>query len=258
MNNTFRFGVVALLVFGGTVSAMAELREWKDQSGKVILAEHVATTGDRVVLRLEDGSEIKVSLDTLSEKDRRHAVLLTPPRIDISVSAKVDRTNTDMDKGMRRRGGVQIQEESIVATVTLKKSSPAPYEAPLQAIVYLMGQPEQHDGYVVIDRATSRFTFTTENKNQHTFTGNEVNLTSAQAGMERGIEYKGYIAVVRDKQGNRIAMKCSKLDFEKNADAIIGSKKGAIFDEDFNPVDLEKAKREKQQEKRFQTPGRRF
>ncbi len=257
MNTNVRFGLVAMLLFGVTVSAMAELREWKDQKGKVILAEHVATIGDRVVLRLEDGTEMKVSLNTLSQKDHRYAVLLTPPRIEISVSAKVDRTNTGIGRGLVR-GGAQVQEETVKATVTLKKSSPAPYEAPLQAIVYLLGHSAEHDGYVVLDRATSRFFFTTENKNQHTFSSEEISLKQLQAGVEMGVEYKGYIAVVRDKQGSKIAMKCSKLDFEKNADAIIGSKKGTVFDKDFKPVDLEKAKREKQKEKKFQAPGRRF
>jgi len=147
--------------------ARAELRVWKDSSGKTIEAEHVRTLDDKVILKLEDGSEIRVSLDTLSERDRRYAILQKPPRIEITVSAKVDREN----KGYSRNigGGFQVQSETVQATVNIRKSSPSPYEAPLKSELYLIGKTERDDQYRILEKSSSKFRFTTENDNEHSY-----------------------------------------------------------------------------------------
>lgn len=242
-------------------ASQAELRIWTDESGKTIEAEHVRTMDDKVVLKLADGSEIKVSLDTLKEKDRRYAILLAPPRVEIKVSAKTDRENTAV--GPSSRGpGVQVQEERVQASVTIRKTSSAPYEAPMMSEVYLIGKPEQAGYYIVLDSSKSKFTFTTENKNEHSYQGAMVNLKQLESGQQAGVEYEGYLAVVRDRTGDIIGMKCSKLAFEKNAEVIIGSSKGTVYDSDFKEVDRSEAKQAAKEESnkssRRRLPGRRF
>jgi hypothetical protein len=254
---TMKLGIRSIWVAVFMVQAVhAELRVWTDSKGKSIEAEHVRTTTDKVVLRQSDGTELSVSLDTLSEKDRRYAILLAPPRIDISVSTDVDRSN----KGYSRNvgPGMQVQQETIVAEVNIRKSSSAPYEAPLVSEVYLIGRPEQTDHYVILERADSRFRFTTENKNEHTYSSSDVSLKQVESGRSTGLEFEGYLAVVRDKTGTILEMKCNKLDFQKNAEAILGSRRGTVFDEDFNPVDRKEAKREANKDRKYRVPGRRF
>ncbi len=253
-------GIVAI---NFSLSALAEMRIWTDETGKTIEAEHVRTLDDKVVLKLVDGSEIKVSLDTLTEKDRKYAILLAPPRVEIKVSVKNERDNKAV--GRSNRGpGMQVQQESVQATVDIRKSSSAPYEAPLQSEVYLIGRPEQADYYMILNTSKSKFQFTTENKNEHSYESGMVNLKQLEAGKQAGVEYEGYLAIVRDRNNEIIGMKCSKLVFEKNAEAIVGSKKGEVFDENFESVERKEAKEEARQEagkenqKKRGFPGRRF
>lgn len=241
------------------VSVGAEMRLWTDSEGDTIEAEHVRTLGDSVVLRQKDDAEIKVSLDALSERDRKYALLLAPVRIDITVSPKTNRKNKGYGAG--HGGGFQVQEESIVAEVGIRKSSSAPYEAPLVAEICLIGKAEQHDGYIVLDHGTSKFRFSADNKNEHAFSSGIINLTQFEGGVQKGVEYEGYLVVVKNLEGEVISFKCNKLEFEKNAAAIMGAAKGSLFDGDFNPVDREALRRdgaipEKRDKRRL--PGRRF
>ncbi|WP_372846019.1 SHD1 domain-containing protein [Pontiella sp.] len=247
---------VAVLVWVALQASFAEMRIWTDQKGKSIEAEFVRTTTDKVVLRKADGLELSVSLDTLCEKDRRYAILQAPPSIDISVSINVDREN----KGRTWAGGpgFQIQTESISAEMKIRKTSTAAYEAPLNAELYLIGQTEKDDFYIVLDRRVSGFRFAAENKNGYGFSSGEVSLKQLEGGTQVGIEYTGYLAVVRDKAGNVLELKTNKLDFRKNAEAIFGSERGTIFDEDFVKVVRNKDKDAAEKRQRYQFPGRRF
>ncbi len=247
--------LIAVLVLSVT-QVRAESRVWTDNKGTTIEAEHVRTLSDKVVLKKGDGSEMQVSLDTLSERDRRYAILQTPPRIDISVAAKTDRDNKGYSRGYG--GGLQVQTETVDVEVTLKKSSSQPYEAPLRAEVYVIGSPEQKDGYAILDKKTTRFNFLAEKDYEHDFSSGTITLKQVESGKQSGVEYKGYLVVVRDKTGDVIAMKCSKLEFEKNAEALLAGEKGTLFDGDFNQLDksAKTAKPETRRKRPF--PGRAF
>ncbi len=71
MKNTTRAMLAGLAALSLSYTVVAEMRIWTDEAGKTIEAEHVRTMDAKVMLKLVDGSEIKVSLDTLIEKDRR-------------------------------------------------------------------------------------------------------------------------------------------------------------------------------------------
>lgn len=228
--------VVVALLLGSSLVQASDLRVWTDTTGKKIEAEHVRTLDDKVILEKSDGTEVRVSLDTLSERDRRYAILQRPPRLDISVSPKIDRSNkgSSADRGP----GAQVQKELVVVDVKIKKSSSAPYEAPLRAELYVLGQQEQKEGYVVLSQKASRFLFKPDTGYTHEFSSADIKLKQLERGKQIGIEYAGYLVAVRDKIGDIVELKCSKLDFEKNAEAILGSKKGTQFDRDFNDVEL--------------------
>jgi len=243
-------GAIALM------SAQAEMRVWTDGTGKTVEAEFVRTTGDKVVLKKANGNEIKVSLDSLSEKDRRYAILQAPPRIEIAVSTSVDRSNKT--GGSNYGPGRQMQQEAITAKVKIEKASSASYEPPLEAELYLIGEFEQSAKIVILDRTKSPFSFAGDNGNEHVFESREVKLTQFEAGRQMGVEYEGYLAMVSDKKGNILEMKTSKLDFQKNADAIIGSRRGDVFDENFHPAKRREGRKPEGRPRRRPLPGRRF
>ena len=67
-----------------------------------------------------------------------------------------------------------------------------------------------------------------------------MSLHQKEARKQKGIEYKGYIAIVRDLAGQIIAIKSSRPEFEKNIDALLGTQKGDIFDREFEPNETKK------------------
>lgn len=253
MHVIMRFALI-LSVIAFADGAWAELRVWTDVNGKTIEAEHVRTLSDIVVLRQADKTEIRVSLDTLCERDRQYAVLQTPPRIDISVSADADRSNTDY--GNRR----MVQEETVSVQVKIRKSSPAPYEAPLTAELYLIGLPEQKEGYYILDKSTEHFSFSSENNYQHIMVSSDIKLKTMETGREKGVEYKGYLVAVIDKEGQVLQLKCSKLDYEKNSKAILAGEKGTSYDGEYKIIQRKQKKPSRNPDtfKKKLMPGRRF
>lgn len=238
-------------------SAFAEMRLWTDKDGKTIEAEFVRITGDKVVLKQVNEKELEVSLDTLSEQDRRFAILQAPPKIEIDVNTDVDRSN----KGYGNYGaGYQVQKETISADVKVRKTSSNPYEAPLISEVFLIGQLEQQEHYIILNRSRSQFTFTGDNKREYVYSSGEVSLKQLEAGSQMGVEYRGYLAVVKDRAGNIVEIKSNKPGFEKNADVIMESQRGDTFDKEFKPL-RRKATRKDMQDKmqrKRRIPGRTF
>ena len=234
-------------------AAPAEYRMWVDKEGSAIEAEHVRTTADQVVLRKRDGSQIRVKLDALSDQDRQLAYKLAPLEVEIDASVKVDRSNTGYST--RIGGGMQVQEETVDAAIAIRKTSTAPYEGPLSCELFILGSPEQSDGYIVVERATERFEFSAANKYHHSFEPGPIRLRQLETGHGRGIEYEGYLCVVRDAAGTPVAAKASNGEFRENAEAILDARRGDVFDEDFRP---QERRSDSQRRKTGVLPGRRF
>lgn len=224
--------VWSALVLAGVVSVSeaGELRIWTDENGTTMEAEYVRTQDGRAVLKRADGTEIRVSVDTLSERDQRYIILQSPPRLSISVSPKSNRSNTGYNRG------VQVTDETISARATIKKGSSAPYSAKLTAELYMIGSRSGKEGCMILDKETSTFEFSAENNNSHTFESAAVNLQQVQFGSTKGIEYAGYVLAVRDKEGEVLEVKANKKEFSVHAAAILTGSKGTVFDEKYEVV----------------------
>jgi hypothetical protein len=251
-----KHSVLFLSAFSMLVShvAQAELRVWTDQNGKTIEAEHVRTLTNTVVLRQVNGFEIRISLDTLSERDRQYAILQTPPRIEISVASDTDRSNT----GYGGRRSIQVQEETVSVEVKVRKSSSAPYEAPLRAEIYLIGSPENKEGFIILDKRIDQFSFSVDNGNQHVIQSRGIKLKQIESGRQIGVEYKGYLVAIVDKSNEILQLKCSKLDYEKNAAAIMAGEKGTMFNGRFEELDQNQEIRSPTDAPKKPVAGRRF
>ncbi|MDF7799451.1 SHD1 domain-containing protein [Pontiellaceae bacterium B1224] len=227
--------MVALAALAATFvysTALAETRIWTDTTGKTIEAEQVKLLSNQVLLRLADGREVKVSLDTLCEEDRKQAMLDQPPTLELKVSAKTNRSNTSRGD-LGRRSRIQVEEESTQVVVAVAKTSSAPYELPLNAVLYVMGE-WGGDQLEVIDKVTSTLSYT--EKNQVFDLASEKFESRKLAGGERRTEYKGWVVVIFDSNGDRIALKSSSKAYEKNLKALLASEKGAELDSNFEPT----------------------
>lgn len=212
--------------------AHAESRIWTDTTGKTIEAEQVNVLNDQVLLRLMDGREIKVSLDSLSAADRQTAMLNQPPTLDLKVTAKTSRSNSSMaDAGRRSR--VQIEEESTQVTVAVQKTSSASYELPLNAVLYVMG--ERGDGQLeVLNQVATTLTYS-ERGQKFELKSDAFESSKREAG-ERRTEYKGWLVTVLDSNGAVVAIKGSNHEYLEHAKALLATNEGAKLDSDYSAL----------------------
>ena len=69
MKHTFTLSVAGAFILLVTSPLGAEVRDWTNKAGKTIRAEAIQITEDTVTLKMENGREYPVKLDTLSEAD---------------------------------------------------------------------------------------------------------------------------------------------------------------------------------------------
>ncbi|WP_372846816.1 SHD1 domain-containing protein [Pontiella sp.] len=220
MKTTKNIILAALTIATACTSAFAETRTWTDTKGKTIEAEQVKLLNDQVWLRLADGREIKVSLDSLSPEDRERAMLNQPPKLEVKVAAKVTRTNSSLrEDGPASR--IQVQEEAVNVAARIRKSDSTVYDAALTAELYVIGERDDHD-YVVIDRTESTFAFTKESGPEHVVSSKPVTVANI-SDARPGVEYKGYLLVVTDSRGEIVEMKGSTGTIERDADTIVAA-----------------------------------
>ncbi|VGO17631.1 hypothetical protein PDESU_06232 [Pontiella desulfatans] len=211
--------IAALAATFACSSVLAESRVWTDATGKTITAEQTGLLNDKVLLRLENGREINVSLETLSAEDRLLAMLNQPPKLEVKVAAKVSRSNSSLrDAGPASR--YQVQEETVSVDARIRKSSSSAYEAELAAELYVIGEHE--NGYVVLDKTETAFTFTAGGGKEHVVSSKPITVENI-SGERFGAEYKGYLLVVTDSRGEVVEMKASNGTIEREAEAIIAT-----------------------------------
>jgi hypothetical protein len=229
MKISIRLALTAALL---STSAIAEPRVWTDAKGKTIKAELVRVLNSQAELRLASGREISVSLNTLSEDDRRFAMLSQMPTLELNVAAKTDRTSASLFQ-IGRASPAQIKKESTVVTVDVLKLSFAAYEEPLKAVLYVMGADDD-ENVVVLDKATKTFTYLGQNK-EFEFVSAAYE-TETRGDVINGEAYEGWLVAVFDSRGTVVAMKSSAPEFERNADALLAVETAASRSVAANPA----------------------
>lgn len=232
--------------------AVAEYRLWTDKEGKTIEGELVKVVGSTVIIQPREGDELRIRTTSLSETDLEYIELATPPRMEITVS----KVKEDEDYRARFR---RVEEETVQVSVNIRKSSSRPYSGKLMAILIVIAKNTHTDDYMVAGRIMSPFTFTSENKNVHEFSSDEIRLAHSEAGGDFGGEYGGYLVAVIGPDRKMISAKGSRKLFEQIAEDLVKSKKGAIFDKNGKIVERSRGEEKvssRKQEKRQKLLGR--
>ena len=204
-----------------------ELREWKDKNGTTVKAEYVRTEVESVILRHEDGTEFKVSMQSLSEPDLQFVRLQTPPRILINMEPSVDSYTV----GYLGNGGYDytVRYQVVEPSVLLRKTSTEPYEAPLEMEVILLGRIREVRRYIVLDNAVVSFKFTGKQSYEVNYIGYPVDLRQIRGSWKSGIQYEGYLVLIRDSMGQLVAVKSNKISLEQNAEGLAGAQAGSML-----------------------------
>jgi hypothetical protein len=204
-----------------------ELREWTDRDGNKLKAHYVRTEVESVILRREDGTEFKVSMKVLCDKDVDFVRLQTPPRIMINMEPSVDTYTV----GYLGNDGYDytVKYQVVEPSVLLRKTSTEPYEAPLDMELILLGRIREVDRYIIIDSAVVSLSFTGKQSYEVTYSGYPVDLRQIRGSWRSGIEYEGYLVMIWDSKGNLVASKSNKAVLEQNAEGLSGAQVGNLL-----------------------------
>lgn len=223
---------IIMLLFMASCVAFGEsdsgtFRVWTDRDGSTVKAAYVRTEVESVILRREDGSEFKVSMKSLSQPDVDFVRLQTPPRIEINMEPSVDSYTV----GYLGNAGYDytVKYQVVEPSVLLRKTSTEPYEAPLEMEVILLGRIREVDRYIIIDNSVVSFAFKGKQSYEVSYVGYPVDLRQISGSWKSGVEYEGYLVIIRDSRGKLVAVKGSKNALEQNAAELSGAQTGSML-----------------------------
>jgi len=229
-----RYFLISCVVFSAFVG-QAEFRIWTGVTGSSIEAEFVKQIPGFVYLKMRDGKIKKISIKKLSKVDQKYIEQHQPPKLKIVVHPNLDRTN------QARRRWRQIQKESFSFEIKIEKTSSVPYTLPLTGELFVVGQIDSIDSFVILQNQSISFSFNGKEREKR-FKAARVDLNRTNKG--RRPEYYGYIVVIRDELGNVVAVKTNRAIFEKNLAFFKGIKTGRKFDSKFRKIQTKKEMRE--------------
>ena len=211
--------ILPLFVFG-------EIRTWSDKNGNTIEAEYVNSMSGKVILKDVKGKSYKLDPAKLSDADRLYLSTSIPPRIELFYNKSVE----DMDS---------TYHESCIITgsLTIFKKNKENYTQPLKTHLMIIGYDEARDAYVVLDHAKDHFLF--NEKDEFYLQGDSVRIydwNDSYSSDKEGVEYASYFAAVVDMNGNLIATKTGRKNFEKHAQFLLTCDSGSYFSKDFQKL----------------------
>jgi len=227
MKKTIILALFMVSCFAVGQDESGKLRVWKDRDGKTVKAEYVRTEVESVILRREDGSEFKVSMKSLSDPDIEFVRMQTPPRIEINMEPSVDTYTV----GYLGNAGYDytVKYQVVEPSVLLRKTSTEPYEAPLDMEVILLGRIREVDRYIILDNSVITFAFKGRQSYEVSYVGYPVDLRQISGSWRSGVEYEGYLVIIRDSRGQLVAVKASKIALEQNAAELSGVQAGSML-----------------------------
>lgn len=218
-----------LAALGGSGSVRAEMRIWEEKSGLQIQAEFVREIFGEVELRRPDGSLYSIPWEKLSEEDAQYVRTVIPPEVQLTVR----KSEKDKERNHKFvRAGDSMT--TITVDVTVRKKSRDPYRGVLRAEVYIVGQEVATDDYRLLGKSTEKVLFTDENRGTVSFAVSaDSHVYEEYNEIEtRGAEYAGYLVVIVDSAGNKLAVE-KNLSWlqDDDVDKLRRFYVGAFFDE---------------------------
>ena len=188
-----------------TPEEKSPFRIWTLDSGKTVEGEYVSTIGGQLVLKAPDGKTFKVPSGQVSAADREYLDLSNPPKfkVDFVKSPKqrfIETTpylNEDMPAVLVWTFGAKVKQMSSVD-----------YNHELEVEYIAIGQQElDSNKYMMLDRDSTTFTQTKENKRSMMFKGDRrpETMTFSMHTQNFGERYRGFLVLVRDERGEIIA-----------------------------------------------------
>ncbi|MBT8046020.1 MAG: hypothetical protein KJN67_02525, partial [Pontiella sp.] len=176
-----------------------------------------------------------IPLENLSAQDAKYLRSRIPPEVELDV--RTQKKPKVRNENATRSEFEQFSDEINVVTaeVRIRKKSSAAFSGTLRAEVYLIGKEVATDHYRLSGKGTSQVQFTEENQGLYAFkTAADFRIYEEYNKLEtRGADYAGYLAVVIDRMGNKLAIETdlSWLEGEEKVDALRAFHVDSFFDE---------------------------
>jgi hypothetical protein len=188
----------------------AEYRLWLVNE-KEIEAEFVELKGKRVVVRLLDGKPFALDADTLSEADKLYVKGRLPPELDISVTKHVVEAKEPAD------------EPKIYLQLELKQKGAPPHPGRFEVEFVVIGKDKRRGGMLIIGSGKEMFSLEELNgasfvMKTDPFSEKDLDEIKGASGKE---EYDGYVVLVTNQYGDRVATVCSQMQYENRIDKLL-------------------------------------
>jgi hypothetical protein len=181
-------------------------------------------------LKKPDGKQIQVPVKGLSKKDQTYLAGLVPPEIEFVVDVdKESQKPVDWDGYVRK-------QTTISCSVSLKKKSPEACNRDFTACIMVFAEDVQGDLKKVILKKEHKFNFKKSKMTSFETDGVELMFREGLGINKQGLKYEGYIIFVEDSNGEVIAMKSSKKNYEKYLYALKKANAGEWCNREFRKV----------------------
>lgn len=213
----------------------AEMRVWEDKAGKSVKAEFVRELFGSVELRRPDGSLHSIPLENLSAQDTKYLRSRIPPEIELEV--RTQSQEKERNKNATQSNFEQFSDdiEVVTAKVEVRQKSSAVFNGTLRAEVYFIGKEVATDHLRLSGKGTAQVQFTEENRKRFTFqTSADFRVYEEYNNLEtRGADYAGYLVVIIDSTGNKLAVQTdlSWLEEDEKIDVLRKFHIDAFFDD---------------------------
>ena len=236
MKNTYlKILIIYALFSASPCLVFAKSCVWNLKDGTTIEAELVTVMSEKVVFKTVKGKVVKLPLDQFSDESVLRIELERPPTLDIefiNIRSKVNfpagGKNATRSPEIRAHYGVRIKQVNV-----------GDYGHELNVDLFVIGSERLGEKYILLDRQSTAFTLTDENKRKFEFRSERVvalrNFVCGQDS-KRGERYYGYLAIVKDVRGETIAVGTSHDWLYENIENLSKRAVGNYMDDTFARV----------------------
>ena len=215
--------ICILLILSSVVNA--EYRIWTDVKGRTVEAEFEGVNSGKIVLKTKKGNKMGVELSALSQSDQDYLKGKLPE----SMQPKKETSSEDLKFEVSFS---KIEDsrtkylDDITCKLKIKMSGAKSYDGALKAYMYVIGESNSENTYILCDK--SEFEFKFERGKESVFMSNMFTLYDSSS-INYGAEYKGYLVLIKDESDKTILVKASSTEFDEKRSLITGFKKGDYF-----------------------------
>lgn len=208
----------------------AETRIWSLVTGESVEAEYVNQALGNVYLKSQDGRQIAVPMEQLSQADRVFLELENPPVLRVNFKHKSNQL-LGYYKSTPFLNRIPPSRFEHMFKVEVQKTSREPYNHPLHLVYFAIGrQLQDRDKYILMEKKESDFSLGKSSGYSFEMEGSPVSVIEYEDRGKVGRDYAGYLVVVTDSRGKVIAHNGSSKWLFNNYERLKERKVGDFMD----------------------------